>query len=165
MEEQEQHQMVIDLAREQKYEVKGIKSFRGNEGYGFNATLYRKGKKIAFVMDSAQGGQHDWEWVDRKLRFEETKLICLVKNIPECETEFDFTMGVDIDMFISMLVGEKEEYDSFKRKCKTKTLYTLKSDQPNQYWIMNHIYDERVKAHLQKKHGSELVEIINERYI
>lgn len=47
------------------YTVKGVKSFRGNEGYGFNATLYKDGKAIAFVYDDANGGCYSYEWKDK----------------------------------------------------------------------------------------------------
>lgn len=46
------------------YAVKGVKTFRGNEGYGFNATLYKDGKAIAFVIDDANGGCYSYEWKD-----------------------------------------------------------------------------------------------------
>jgi quinol monooxygenase YgiN len=44
------------------YTVKNVKSFRGNEGYGFNATLYRGDKRVALVMDDANGGCYSYEW-------------------------------------------------------------------------------------------------------
>lgn len=46
------------------YAVKGVKTFRGREGEGYNATLYRDGKKVAFVTDDASGGQLDIDWED-----------------------------------------------------------------------------------------------------
>ena len=42
--------------------VKNVKTFRGMEGDGFNANLYFDNKKICFVMDSANGGEYDYEW-------------------------------------------------------------------------------------------------------
>lgn len=42
--------MSIDL------NVVGYKSLRGREGYGYNATLVYKGKKIALAIDDASGG-------------------------------------------------------------------------------------------------------------
>lgn len=46
------------------YTVKNVKTFIGNEGHGFNATLYRDGKAIAFVYDDASGGPVAFEWKD-----------------------------------------------------------------------------------------------------
>lgn len=47
------------------YTVKGIKIFVGNEGQGFNATLYRDGRAVAFVYDDASGGDVVFEWKDQ----------------------------------------------------------------------------------------------------
>ena len=44
-----------------KIELKSVKTFRGNEGYGLNATLYVDGVKTAFVIDDANGGDIDYE--------------------------------------------------------------------------------------------------------
>jgi len=48
------------------YTVKGIKTFTGMEGHGYNATLYRDGKAVAFVIDDASGGDLQIEWKDHK---------------------------------------------------------------------------------------------------
>lgn len=47
-----------------EYEIKGIKTFTGMEGGGYNATLYRRGKKVAVCIDDASGGPLQMEWVD-----------------------------------------------------------------------------------------------------
>lgn len=47
------------------YTVKGIKTFRGMEGEGYNASLYRDGKRVAEVVDDASGGPLMIEWKDR----------------------------------------------------------------------------------------------------
>ena len=46
------------------YSVRNVKQFRGREGHGFNATLYRDNVKVALVMDAANGGEYRFEWVD-----------------------------------------------------------------------------------------------------
>ena len=38
------------------YSVAKVKSFRGTDGYGFNADLMKDGRKIAFVIDEGCGG-------------------------------------------------------------------------------------------------------------
>jgi hypothetical protein len=39
------------------YTITKIKTFRGMEGYGLNATICRNGKPVAFVMDEGCGGE------------------------------------------------------------------------------------------------------------
>lgn len=51
--------MIVTPKLTQEFEVKGIKTFEGREGYGLNATLYRNGKPFAFFHDAATGGQPD----------------------------------------------------------------------------------------------------------
>lgn len=46
------------------YTVEKVKTFIGNEGYGFNAELHYRGRKVAFVIDSADGGCYNWYWED-----------------------------------------------------------------------------------------------------
>lgn len=45
------------------YTVKNVKTFIGNEGHGFNATLHRGKKKVAFVCDDASGGEVHFDWM------------------------------------------------------------------------------------------------------
>jgi len=42
-------------ALKQQYSIKGVKYFRGTDGYGFNANLYLDKKKIAFTYDAGSG--------------------------------------------------------------------------------------------------------------
>lgn len=43
-------------------QVKNVKSFVGMEGHGFNCSLYIDGKKVAFVIDEANGGEFHYQW-------------------------------------------------------------------------------------------------------
>tara|TARA_Y100000310_G_scaffold120945_1_gene119702 strand:- start:1136 stop:1810 length:675 start_codon:yes stop_codon:yes gene_type:complete len=156
---------IRELAKAQGYEVKGVKSFLGREGYGFNATMYREGKKIAFVMDSADGGMYDWEWVDRK---EEAILEMNVATLPEQPSGIegaDWTLKIDMDWFISGLVEDFENDKTFRTKCKTKTLFSLHSHQNGEYIIHSAPYTASVKTRIEAEYGKDLKEIINERFM
>jgi hypothetical protein len=50
----------------ENYSVKGIKTFMGMEGQGFNATLCRGTKQVALVIDDASGGEVEFQWLDHK---------------------------------------------------------------------------------------------------
>jgi len=39
------------------YSVKKVIEFEGMDGSGYNATLYRGSKKIAFIIDEGNGGE------------------------------------------------------------------------------------------------------------
>ena len=52
-----------EIITNSKFTLKGVKTFIGREGYGVNTTLYYEGKKVAFLLDSGNGGELrvDWE--------------------------------------------------------------------------------------------------------
>ena len=171
---------------ENKYEVKGVKSFRGMEGYGFNATLYRNGKKVAFVMDSAQGGEYDYEWVDYKKPRVDVPIVELqgkstksYKGTPEEKLFHEHCLAIPPeekeyfkgkpemynmipDSYMGQLVDEFEHKKWLKRNCKNKTLFRLVGDKEDEFRTIKHPYDEHVKKYLEDKLGKKLKVIINE---
>ncbi|GAH34833.1 unnamed protein product, partial [marine sediment metagenome] len=67
------HNMHSRGVRKPKYTIKNIKTFRGHDGQGYNATLYRDGKRIAVLIEFASGGPLDIEWLDRDEKRVEVK--------------------------------------------------------------------------------------------
>ena len=61
------------MAKINNFQVKGIKIFEGRGGYGLNANLYYKGKKVAFVLDEGNGGQLDIRFNSREIEEEAEK--------------------------------------------------------------------------------------------
>ena len=146
-----------------KYEVKNVKSFEGMEGYGFNCSLYKDGKRIGTVLDDANGGSY-YYMLDKG---EEEALRDYCKALPMVTYDFEDTgelHHVFDDSFISDLVEEYENNARIKRLCRTKTLYSLKTDEEGTFWTIKAKYSERVRDHLTAKHGDNLTEIINERF-
>lgn len=146
------------------FSVKGVKTFRGHDGYGFNANLYYKGKKIAFVLNDNWGGGLMFTWEDNAPITEEN-FYAFVKTLPAVETEYGM-LDMCSDIFVEDLVNVYNENKEYKRKCKSKTLIiTTKCDtSKGEYIIYNRPYGVEFKAWLKKKHGDKLVEIINERF-
>lgn len=99
-----------------KFSVNGVKSFIGTEGHGFNANLLADGKKVAFVIDSANGGCYDWHWVNPK----DTVIPAELKK-QAIEYAGD---GFEVeDSFISMLVQDVQMMNDLKRRSKTSVLF------------------------------------------
>ncbi len=146
---------------EPEYSVKNVKSFMGMEGLGYECSLYLDGKKIGTVTDTANGGIADF-YLEKG---EKEKLDNYCKTLPKNE---EYDIEVDCDIFLSELVdnfeNEKRETTRFKRLCKTKTVYLLK-DSPDSLWSIKYKYCKKIADKLRVKHGENLVEIINERYI
>jgi hypothetical protein len=133
---------------EKKYSVRNIKTFRGMEGKGFNATLYRNNTKVALVIDDANGGDYMFEWCDALAPKVEIH-ITTDKGVPHTffgtlfEKEFyDYLetlprepskyfpdgMKVDGDIFVSNLVEKYELEQWFKRNLKKNFLFQVGKD-------------------------------------
>ena len=151
------------------YSVKNVKSFMGREGYGFNCSLYRDGKKVGSCIDDASGGEMygiDWDAkVDRK---EEQRLLdCHIKGLPKVKSSFGdgkMTLTIDEGWFVTELVNlfEKEkEIRKIRRQCLTKTLVRKADMKKGSYSIYNGRYQENFAKLLREKHGED-VEIFNE---
>ena len=148
-----------------KYEVKGVTTFRGREGYGFNANLYRNGTKVALVMDQCNGGEFIFEWVDGSSKKEAA---FLDEHISGKTYVFEGEKSeYNPDIFVSELVEEYEkqkEERRIKRLLKTKTVYIIRNAETGEEvsWSLKAPFCEKVKLHLEKKYGDSLVRIVNE---
>jgi len=167
------------------YSVRNVKQFRGREGHGFNATLYRDNVKVALVMDAANGGEYRFEWVDYhtlpkqdvvwatyqgnlctlRCTPEEAKLYEFIRGktceFPISETEVH-AMAIDPDIFVSELVENYQNEKRFARLCKTNTLIRLVGDKEGA-WIKFPVpFTQSLKNLLVAKYGDQLEEIMNE---
>lgn len=141
---------ILKTVREAGFEVKGVKSFTGMEGYGFNANLYHNGKKVASVIDNGNGGTFLYRW-ERKGAAEQRANVarrCLkdvIRDLPEIPFGFrDGSFTPDMDYVMSCLVEYKEQ----SLQCKRETLFI---DDGTTYTIRAK-YDARMKDHLTTKY-------------
>ena len=160
-----------------EYAVKNVKNFEGHEGYGFNATLYRDGKRVAKVRDMASGGAYEWEWIDResaKVKVEtvdynqegttykgtpeEALFHAHVLTLPKELNKFaDGRMDfVDPDCFVGNLIDEYESKKRLRSLCRKKTVVQTVED-PGNWLIFKHPYDEKIKAHIEKKYPEAVI--------
>ena len=147
------------------YSVKNVKSFMGREGYGFNCSLYRDGKRVAFCMDDASGGMVDIEWLIDAKR-EQALMDAHVKTLPPVPCEFGDREPLKMDegWFVTELVNEFEktkEIRKLQRQCKTKTLYRDPKAEEGRYFIWKRPYDEQARKMIIDKLGPD-AEIFNE---
>jgi hypothetical protein len=97
---------------EPKVTIKNLKSFRGMEGYGFNADIYVNGVKSMFAMDGGNGGQIDYEVV----KGQESN-VQLVKDYVKSISK----KGEDSDMELDIYIATKvDEFESLKLKAKNE---------------------------------------------
>ncbi len=134
------------------YGVTKVKTFRGREGHGFNATLLRDGKPVALVMDMADGSCARFEWRDRA---EEQILEDYLKGM---RMEFyGQVMDMTADMFVVALVDEHV----LDKLCRRKTVFRLPGDED---WKTVSIpWGPEAKQWLSNKYPGQAVEVRNEK--
>jgi len=166
------------------YAVKNVKSFQGREGIGYECSLYRDGKRVATVVNTANGGETDFYWKDMdKSRVEvavhdwkdemRTILVTPEEKLLHEHTDhmfYDESFGdkplrMGIDGYIDTLADTFEQNKTFKKWCRKQTCFRLKGDAKDSWRTINMKFsDPRVKPHLVNKHGEQLEEILNERF-
>lgn len=143
------------------YTVKNVKTFEGMEGIGFNASLYQGGKKIAFVIDDATGGDLQIQWHDKTAK---TALLEYINTLPDCDIDGtgEHLVSMSVDIFISELVNQHMERQQKRRWCKNATVFRVKGDRQGEYRKVPVPYSSAVKAKLIEEYGDDLEEIVNE---
>ena len=148
------------------YTVRNIKTFRGMEGEGFNATLCRDGKKIAFVIDDATGGDVQIQWTDAGSQgAEEKRLMEFLKKLPKEQSE-GIEYSVDPGIFVATLVDETATEKRLRRIFRKQTLFRLKEDRTDddKWRVLKAPFSPSVKAQLVKRYGDRLAQVLNEQY-
>lgn len=139
--------------RDYKLAVKNVKSFEGNEGIGFSATLYIDGKRAGYVKDDAWGGSYDYGLAHELLA--DLNRWARVKNASAYAEE--------LDLIVARIVEDYEEAAKLRRLCKKKTVFQTSSQARGEYMTINRPYSPLIAEHIRSKYGQELVEIVNER--
>ncbi len=163
------------------YSVKNVKTFRGRDGDGYNANLYRGKKKIAFIIDEGNGGEIHIDWMPdqtphdtnnekwkiwRELKNAEIHLLeTHMANLPLCENSIDHSSyPVDAFIFIEDCVNKfymDKDIKKMKKMCLTKTLFRHSNNRRGEYITRDAEYDSRIKAELKNRYGND-IEIFNE---
>ena len=126
----------------------------------FSCVVYVNGTRAFEVWDNGQGGVVEYNPLGKN----GAKLLSLVeeyaRGLPPLPSEF-FPEGLemDIDLLVDSLIRsklkeerERKFADKIKRLCKVKTLFRLPTDEVLSYRTIEHVYDEQVKSHLNKKY-------------
>lgn len=162
--------MTYRLPADCPYSVKGVKSFRGMEGYGFNAVLYRDGKKIALVIDEGNGGSMIFEWTSgpRWDNFETKSLQEYAKSLPPLPADPAWGTGAEPlpmndELLVAELVSEFEFQQKTRRQLKKKTLFQVgKEIGSDEFRQISSPFSATVKTFIAQKYPGQPVRILNE---
>lgn len=126
------------------YTIKNLKTFRSNDGGGFNASLYRDGTKVADVDDEGNGGSLMFHWLDHKAPRvaltrpshvrtapgatytrhatpEEARLLAYADTLPPIKAH-GLVIPEDEETVVSSLVADHEFMAKARRAFKTKVV-------------------------------------------
>jgi len=155
------------------YSIKGVKTFRGIDGHGLNATLYRGTKKVALILDEGCGGEMRFDFLDfkhgeskeeglfdifiaeQKLRTDDTK-----------KDEFGHTerFYFDAARWVNTLVDNMANDKRFRKACKTKTLFQVGDKIGSGDFICIKGVDAGAREYIQKKYAGEKIRILNDEF-
>lgn len=96
-----------------KIELKSVKTFRGTEGNGFNATVYIDGVKVGTVDDDANGGCYHYNPHSLRDR---------IDKIAKTEHKFEFKHEL-ADQLIGRLIDHLQVEKQAKRLLKDKLAF------------------------------------------
>lgn len=152
------------------YTLKGIKTFNGMEGGGYEANLYFCKKKIATAFNGANGGPDDFHFFSKE---DETNFVDFCDRwyqTSQAKVEFEkltahygtdhtnFSKSLAMESWIAEFIAAREEEKLLKRWSKTKTLFRLKGD-PVGEWRTYSTVDPRVILRIHAEHGVQLERI------
>jgi hypothetical protein len=141
------------------YTIRNVKTFTGMEGPGFSATLCRDGRPVASVLDEAVGASLLFHW---KSDAEEATLLALCSQVPPQLFE-GMSIDYDMDQLVSRLVNEYEIEKRLKRIAKTKTLFRIKGEAPDQWWTINAVGPKAMQF-LTTKYGEKLETVYGQQH-
>ena len=153
-------------------ELRKVKVYDGlsRETTAFNAELWIDGKLAAHVENNGGGGSHMIRYVDRnhgKSAYE-TAFNAWTEAMPPTPADDDFgPLEMDAELWISEEVERIAWEQQLKRRCSRNTLIRIEGDGTDEYRSFTPAlkYTPEVGARLRAKHGANLIEIINERFI
>lgn len=129
------------------YSISGVKTFVGREGHGYNAHLLCNGVKVAFLIDDANGGPLNIQWLDyaaphvqgaardykgepfaRFMTPQEAAFNALVFALPEvpCEYSESGKTFQSVDVILEEMVNDALTMKRLASILKKKTIFTKK---------------------------------------
>lgn len=155
------------------YSLKGVKTFRGMDGQGLNATLYRGEKKVAFVLDEGCGGEMRFEFMDRMhgKSAEEDMWDAFIaaekaKRDDTKKDEFGLTEAGYFDgaHWVNKKVDDLLNDKRFRKMCKTKTLFQVGDKIGTGEFMGLKGVDIVTRQYIEKKYAGQKLRILNDEF-
>jgi len=176
-----------------EYTAKNVKGFKGTDGDGYSADLCRGTKKVASIVDNADGSMVNIWWKDtegERVKISVPRLdgsLHTYKGTPDEKIFRDHMNNlppypydkwtkemtgkdygtVDEGIFLGALIDKHDNDKRCKRLCRTKTLFTVKGEDDT-FYTYNAPYNQKTKERITSicsDRNQQLDEIINERFL
>jgi hypothetical protein len=98
------------------------RTFKGNEGEGFNATIFYKGKKAATINNMADGGFYHYYWTENEIR---DQFEAFVLALPTEKNNY-YVIKRDSDGVVDYLAYCFEMRQKLRRARKPKILFSIR---------------------------------------
>jgi hypothetical protein len=148
-----------------KIELKNIKhaAFASQETECFTATVYIDGQRCGEVSNEGHGGCNSYHPHDLH-----DKLNAYAATLPDVDVPTSgpkpLTIKQDADILVGDILADELERRQLKRLCGRSTLFRLKSEtyQRGEWRTVKARFSPDVRAHLARKYGADIAEILNE---
>ena len=136
------------------YAVKNVKTFMGREGHGYECSLYKDGKKIGTVTDTANGGEVDFYLNDGEKK--NLDVYCAALPLEPCTYDFmraDYPDGVPVscDALVGRLIDEFDTHKRNKKVCKTKTMVKVVKNGKDVFYTYNAPFSIKLRDFIKKR--------------
>lgn len=151
------------------YQIKGLKTFNGMDGGGYECNIYRDKAKVGTAMNEGSGGCDFFHFTSREQEaaFEEAAAKWYETSRSKTDWENwskEHSLSPDVsnqhkmESWVSETMSSMEEQKRLKRISKGKTLFRLKGDEDGVWRTIGQV-GQRVVDHIVKEHGEQLEQI------
>lgn len=156
-----------------EYTLKGVKTFRGMDGQGLNATLLRGNKKVALITDEGCGGELNIDFLDFKHgKSKEEDLFNIFiaeQKLKADDTKKDEFGHTELFYFnaahwVNTLVDNMANDKRFRKACKTKTLFQVGAAVGGEEFLVIKGVDAGAREYIQKKYAGQKIRILNDEF-
>lgn len=158
--------MSFRLPSDNPYSVSRLKTFRGMEGPGFNATLTRDGKRVCEAIDQGDGGEVWYEFVSKAEEDAYSAFVERLRSTIPPGAKFYDTPERDLfsrDILTEEIVIAFEVRRKMRRDCRTCVVFQV-GDQigSGDYFKFKVPYSPRAAEEIRRRHPGKAVRIVNE---
>lgn len=151
---------------QETYELKGIKTFNGREGGGYEATLYLGSKKVGVAMNEGSGGGDCFRFNTKESEAAFQAFVNTWYETSESKAYWDaWSKEHELDTMDSILhkmecwttefIDNRESEKQLKRWSKTKTVFRLKGDGKGTWRTCNQKGDKIIQ-YIHKTYGDKV---------